>query len=80
MRARAAPTPIGRLVLWSATPGLVDDQGHVLATGNFAKLSIADPTAAAPYGVAAVQNPDQDRPLSAAPAQDRQRRLDHRGL
>jgi molybdate transport system substrate-binding protein len=45
---------IGRLVLWSAMPGLVDDKGAVLASGKFNKLSIADPTAA-PYGVAAVQ-------------------------
>jgi molybdate transport system substrate-binding protein len=45
---------IGRLVLWSPTPGLVDDGGHVLASGNFNKLSIADPTAA-PYGLAAIQ-------------------------
>ena len=45
---------IGRLVLWSATPGLVDDKGAVLASGKFNKLSIADPTAA-PYGVAAIQ-------------------------
>lgn len=45
---------IGRLVLYSATPGLVDDQGAVLKAGKFAHLSIAEPTAA-PYGVAAVQ-------------------------
>jgi molybdate transport system substrate-binding protein len=45
---------IGRLVLWSATPGLVDDKGLVLARGGFAKLAIADP-ATAPYGLAAVQ-------------------------
>jgi molybdate transport system substrate-binding protein len=45
---------IGRLVLWSETPGLVDDQGAVLGHGGFNKLSIADPTAA-PYGVAALQ-------------------------
>jgi len=44
----------GRLVLYSTQPGLVDDGGKVLASGNFNKLSIADPTAA-PYGVAAVQ-------------------------
>lgn len=44
---------IGRIVLYSRTPGLVDDGGKVLATGRFQKLSIADPTAA-PYGVAAV--------------------------
>jgi molybdate transport system substrate-binding protein len=45
---------IGRLVLWSETPGLVDDQGAVLGRGAFDKLAIADPTAA-PYGVAAIQ-------------------------
>jgi molybdate transport system substrate-binding protein len=45
---------IGRIVLFSRTPGLVDNAGAVLSTGTFNKLSIADP-AAAPYGVAAVQ-------------------------
>jgi molybdate transport system substrate-binding protein len=45
---------IGRLVLFSKTPGLVDDHGAVLASDRFAKLSIADP-AAAPYGLAAIQ-------------------------
>ena len=45
---------IGKLVLWSATPGLVDPAGAVLAKGLFNKLAIADPTAA-PYGLAAVQ-------------------------
>jgi molybdate transport system substrate-binding protein len=45
---------VGRLVLFSKTPGLVDGQGAVLKSGKFAKLSIADP-AAAPYGTAAVQ-------------------------
>jgi molybdate transport system substrate-binding protein len=44
----------GRLVLWSATPGLVDPKGAVLAKGDFAHLAIADP-GAAPYGEAAVQ-------------------------
>ena len=44
----------GRLVLWSKTPGLVDDKGAVLSRGTFHKLSIADPTAA-PYGAAAIQ-------------------------
>ena len=44
----------GQLVLWSPTPGLVDNQGAVLAKGNFDHLSIADP-AAAPYGLAAVE-------------------------
>lgn len=45
---------VGRLVLYSRTPDLVDAKGEVLRTGRFAKLAIADP-AAAPYGVAAVQ-------------------------
>jgi molybdate transport system substrate-binding protein len=45
---------IGRLVLYSATPGLVDKAGAVLKTGKFAHLAIADPTAA-PYGLAAMQ-------------------------
>ena len=45
---------IGRLVLYSKQPGLVDGQGAVLKSGSFAKISIADPTAA-PYGLAAMQ-------------------------
>jgi len=45
---------IGRLVLYSKTPGLVDGAGAVLSGGRFNKLSIADPMAA-PYGMAAVQ-------------------------
>jgi len=45
---------IGKLVLWSKTPGLVDPAGAVLAKGGFAKLAIADPTTA-PYGLAAIQ-------------------------
>ena len=45
---------VGRLVLYSKTPGLVDPAGAVLKAGRFAKLAIADP-AAAPYGTAAVQ-------------------------
>lgn len=44
----------GTLVLWSATPGLVDNKGAVLAKGQFDHLAIADP-AAAPYGVAAIE-------------------------
>lgn len=43
---------VGRLVLWSAQPGFVDDKGAVLNRGNFEKLAIADPKLA-PYGVAA---------------------------
>ncbi len=45
---------LGKLVLWSATPGLVDDQGKVLAGGNFKHLALADPKLA-PYGEAAMQ-------------------------
>ncbi|MBU1376587.1 MAG: molybdate ABC transporter substrate-binding protein [Alphaproteobacteria bacterium] len=45
---------IGRLVLYSKTPGLVDGKGAVLKTGRFAKIAIADPKTA-PYGVAAVE-------------------------
>src|SRR5207237_2797854 len=45
---------VGRLVLWSRTPGVVDGRGAVLRTGSFAHLAIADP-AAAPYGLAATQ-------------------------
>lgn len=44
----------GRLVLWSAQPGLVDAQGAVLRTGNFQKLALADPRLA-PYGAAAYE-------------------------
>ncbi|MBI4809194.1 MAG: molybdate ABC transporter substrate-binding protein [Nitrosomonadales bacterium] len=43
---------VGRLALWSAQPGFVDDKGLVLNKGNFEKLAIADPKLA-PYGVAA---------------------------
>ena len=45
---------IGRLVLYSTKPGLVEYGGDVLKGGGFAKIAIADPTAA-PYGLAAVQ-------------------------
>ncbi|MEZ5494142.1 MAG: molybdate ABC transporter substrate-binding protein [Pseudomonadales bacterium] len=44
----------GKLVLWSAKPSFVDDQGTVLKTGKFTYLAIANP-ATAPYGVAAVE-------------------------
>jgi len=44
----------GKLVLWSAQPGFVDDQGAVLASGTFAHLSIANPKVA-PYGAAALE-------------------------
>jgi molybdate transport system substrate-binding protein len=45
---------VGRLVLWSAQPGLVDGEGAVLASGRFDKLALAHP-AVAPYGAAALQ-------------------------
>ena len=45
---------IGKLVLWSARPGLVDDQGAVLATDRFRHLAVANPKTA-PYGAAAHQ-------------------------
>jgi len=45
---------VGRLVLYSKTPGLVDGRGAVLKGGKFAKIAIADPKTA-PYGVAAVE-------------------------
>lgn len=45
---------VGRLVLYSKTPGLVDGHGAVLRAGRFTRLAIADPTSA-PYGAAAVE-------------------------
>lgn len=45
---------VGKLVLWSATEGLVDNKGDVLKKGTFAHLSIANPKLA-PYGAAAVE-------------------------
>ena len=44
----------GRLVLWAAKPGLVDDKAAVLVRNDFKHLAIAAPKVA-PYGVAAVQ-------------------------
>lgn len=45
---------IGKLVLWSAQPGFVDDQGAVLASARFAHLAMANPKIA-PYGAAGLQ-------------------------
>jgi molybdate transport system substrate-binding protein len=44
---------IGKLVLWSATPGLVDDKGAVLRDAGIRHVSYCDPNLA-PYGSAAV--------------------------
>ncbi len=45
---------VGKLVLWSATPGYVDNQGKILSSGGFKHLALADPKLA-PYGVAAIE-------------------------
>lgn len=45
---------IGKLVLWSARPGVVDDQGAVLKGGAFDRIALADPKLA-PYGAAGVE-------------------------
>ena len=44
---------IGKLVLWSAQAGFVDDKGEVLRKANFAHVALANPKLA-PYGAAAV--------------------------
>jgi molybdate transport system substrate-binding protein len=44
---------IGKIVLWSKNPDFVQGEG-TLKNGDFAKIAIANPTAA-PYGAAAVQ-------------------------
>jgi molybdate transport system substrate-binding protein len=45
---------IGKLVLWSTNPDLVDAAGAVLKTGNFKHLALANPKTA-PYGAAAME-------------------------
>jgi molybdate transport system substrate-binding protein len=44
----------GKLVLWSAQPNVVDDQGNILKSQQFKFLAIANPKLA-PYGLAAVE-------------------------
>jgi len=44
----------GKLALWSAKEGYVDDKGEVLKKNEYAHLSIANPKTA-PYGLAATQ-------------------------
>jgi len=43
---------LGKLVLWSAQPGYVDDKGAVLSKSSNNKIAYADPKLA-PYGLAA---------------------------
>ncbi len=43
---------LGKLVLWSARPGMVDSEGAVLGRGGYNKLAYAEPKLA-PYGLAA---------------------------
>jgi molybdate transport system substrate-binding protein len=45
---------IGKLVLWSAKPAVVDARGEVLRRGGFDHIALADPRLA-PYGAAAVE-------------------------
>ncbi|MBF0460217.1 MAG: molybdate ABC transporter substrate-binding protein [Magnetococcales bacterium] len=45
---------IGKLMLWSAKPDLVDNHGQILKTGNFKHLALAAPQLA-PYGAAAME-------------------------
>lgn len=45
---------IGKLVLWSAKPAVVDGAGEVLKRGAFDHIALANPKLA-PYGAAAVQ-------------------------
>ncbi|WP_142847161.1 molybdate ABC transporter substrate-binding protein [Telmatospirillum sp. J64-1] len=45
---------IGKLVLWSADPSLIDGEGKVLERDDIARVAIANPVTA-PYGAAAVE-------------------------
>lgn len=48
----AFPYAVGRLVLWSRDPGLVDGDGAVLASDRYRRLAVANPRLS-PYGAAA---------------------------
>jgi molybdate transport system substrate-binding protein len=45
---------LGKLVLWSPRPDLIDDEGQVLESARFRHLALANPKLA-PYGLAARQ-------------------------
>ena len=45
---------IGKLVLWSAKPGIVDEAGEVLKKGGFEHIAVGNPKLA-PYGAAGVE-------------------------
>lgn len=49
---------VGKLVLWSTKPDLVDGQGEILKQGNFKHLAVANPKLAV-YGAAAVEVMDK---------------------
>jgi molybdate transport system substrate-binding protein len=45
---------VGKLVLWSRQPGLVDDQGAILRSSRLERMALANPKLS-PYGAAAVE-------------------------